>query len=205
MMLIRFPASLLAFVALLALASAGQAAEPTKIPIQFTTPGKGQFSLGVYDDSGTLIRSLSYAGEVDGGKQTLEWDGTTDLGLPARPGAYSARGVWFAEPLKASFKMKVGMSGDPPYVLDNGLGGWGGNLGSPMDVCSDGKRRRRRVRLRGIAQRDGRAVDGRNRPDRPPLLHLLPVGCAVRVRDGRHEHVPRARQHRGKEAGGGEV
>ena len=48
MMLIRFPASLLAFVALLALASVGQPAEPTKIPIRFATPGKGQFSLGVY-------------------------------------------------------------------------------------------------------------------------------------------------------------
>jgi len=120
--------------------AAGQAAEPTRIPIRFTTPGKGQLSLGVCDDSGMLIRSLTYASEVDGGKQTLEWDGTTDLGLPARPGTYAARGVWFAEPLKASFKMKVGVSGDPPYVLDNGLGGWGGNLGSPMDVCSDGKR-----------------------------------------------------------------
>jgi hypothetical protein len=127
-------------VALLALASAGRAAEPTKIPIRFTTPGKGQLSLGVYDDSGTLIRSLTYASEVGGGKQTLEWDGTTDLGLPARPGAYSTRGIWFAEPLKANFKIKVGISGDPPYVLDNGLGGWGGNLGSPMDVCSDGNR-----------------------------------------------------------------
>ena len=63
---------------------------------------------------------MSYAGEVDGGKQTLEWDGTTILGLPARPGAYAVRGIWFAEPLKASFKMKVGVSGDPPYVLDNG-------------------------------------------------------------------------------------
>jgi flagellar hook assembly protein FlgD len=102
--------------------AAGQAADPTKIPIRFTTPGKGQLSLGVYDDSGMLIRSLTYASGVDGGKQTLEWDGTTDLGLPAKPGTYAARGVWFAEPLKASFKMKVGVSGDPPYVLDNGLG-----------------------------------------------------------------------------------
>jgi hypothetical protein len=133
-------ARVLAIAALLALASAGPAAEPTKIPIRFSTPGKGQLSLGVYDNSGTLIRSLTYASEVDGGKQTLEWDGTTDLGLPARPGAYAARGIWFAEPLKAKFKMKVGVSGDPPYVLDNGLGGWGGNLGSPMGVCSDGKR-----------------------------------------------------------------
>ena len=56
MTLIRFRVSVLALVALLALVSAGQAAEPTKIPIRFTTPGKGQLSLGVYDDAGTLIR-----------------------------------------------------------------------------------------------------------------------------------------------------
>jgi len=56
MKIIRFPATVLAGIALLALMSAGQSAELMKIPIRFTTPGKGQLSLGVYNDSGTLIR-----------------------------------------------------------------------------------------------------------------------------------------------------
>jgi len=124
-------------ITLLALASAGQAAEPTKLPIRLTTPGKGRLSLGVYDDSGTLIRSLTYAGKVDGGKQTLEWDGTTDLGLPARPGTYAARGVWFERPPQVEYKMKVGLSGTPPYPTPDGLGGWGGNLGPPTSVAGN--------------------------------------------------------------------
>ena len=113
--------------------------EAPSLPVGFTSPGKGLLSLGVYNEAGTLVRSLTYAQEIDAGKQALAWDATTDLGLPAPPGRYSVRGAWFAQPPKVDFKMKVGLSGDPPYVLDNGLGGWGGNLGPPMDVCSNGK------------------------------------------------------------------
>ena len=135
----RFPGLIDVLAVVLASASLAYGAGPPSIPIEFTSPGKGFLSLGVYDDSGMLVRSVTHAGEVGGGMQKLAWDATTDLGLPAKPGRYGVRGVWFAEPLKADFRMKVGISGDPPYVLDNGLGGWGGNLGSPMDVCSNGK------------------------------------------------------------------
>jgi len=124
---------------MLLVAVQGLCGEPASMPVAFDSPGKGLLSLGVYDESGTLVRSLSYAKEVEAGKQALAWDVTTDLGLPAAPGSYSVRGVWFPGPPKIDFKMKVGVSGDPPYVLDNGLGGWGGNLGPPMDVCSNGK------------------------------------------------------------------
>ncbi|HUS59225.1 MAG TPA: FlgD immunoglobulin-like domain containing protein, partial [Planctomycetota bacterium] len=131
---------MLASIAVLgACVSSTFAAEPPRPAVRFDVPAKGHFSLGVYDDAGTLIRSLAYAQPTAGGTESLEWNATTDLGLPAQPGAYSVRGVWFAQPPAITAKMKVGLSGDPPYVLDNGLGGWGGNLGPPMDVCSDGK------------------------------------------------------------------
>ncbi len=68
----------------------------TNLTVAFNAPGKGLLSLGVYDSSGTLIRSLAFAKTVEAGPQSLSWDGTSDLGLPAAPGTYRAQGVWFS-------------------------------------------------------------------------------------------------------------
>jgi hypothetical protein len=121
----------------LALRAADQSVAGIK-PIALNVPARGHLSFGIYDGSGTLIRSLAYAKEVDGGPLTLTWDGTTDLGLPVAAGNYRAKGVFFSDGPKAKYVMKVGISGDPPWVQADGSGGWGGNLGSPMDVCSNG-------------------------------------------------------------------
>ena len=107
------------------------------VPLAF--PAAGLASVGVYDDQGEMIRALSYARPVTAGTQTLDWDGTTDLGLPAAPGTYHVHGVWFAAPPKINYVMKVGLSGNPPYLTDTDRGGWGGNLSTPMDICTNGK------------------------------------------------------------------
>ena len=101
-------------------------------------PGAGFLSLGAYDGQGTLVRSLCYARDVVAGPSDVSWDLTTDLGLPAAPGEYRVKGVWFPAPPKAQYRMKVGISGEPPYPLANGLGGWGANLGAPTGVASAG-------------------------------------------------------------------
>jgi FlgD Ig-like domain len=111
----------------------------TSKPISVQAPGQGFVSLGIYDDKGKLIRSLAYAKPVTPGTQTFAWDGTTDLGLPASPGSYHARGVWFPEQPKINYAMKIGISGNPPYVTNDDRGAWGGNLGAPQDVATNGK------------------------------------------------------------------
>jgi hypothetical protein len=109
------------------------------IPVKLTFPGAGFASVGVYNDQNQMIRALSYAKPVTGGDETFTWDGTTDLGLPAASGSYHVHGIFFPQPPKANYVMKVGLSGNPPYLTDTDRGGWGGNLGTSKDICSNGQ------------------------------------------------------------------
>src|SRR5688572_18694412 len=86
-----------------------------RLPVTFKAPGKGFASLALYDKSGVLVRSLLYAEPVEKGKRIVQWDGTTDLGLPAKPGAYTARGIFFSAPPSLRYVMTVGKSGNPAY------------------------------------------------------------------------------------------
>jgi len=109
------------------------------IPVKLTFRSAGFASIGVYSEQNELIRTLSYAKPVRGGDEAFTWDGTTDLGLPAAPGTYHVHGISFPQPPKANYVMKVGLSGNPPYLTDNDRGGWGANLGPPMDICTNGQ------------------------------------------------------------------
>ena len=110
-----------------------------RVPVSFTAPGKGFVSLALYDKSGVLVRSLMYAKPVEKGKQSIEWDGTTDMGKPAATGAYTAKGVFFTAAPSLKYEMIVGKSGNPPWRTADGKGDWGGNLGFPSSIVSNGK------------------------------------------------------------------
>jgi hypothetical protein len=112
---------------------------PGHIPVTFTTPGKGLASVALYDREGVLVRSLLYAAPVSSGRQTVDWDGTTDMGKPAAVGEYAVKGVFFTEPPQVKFVMEVGKSGNPPWRTRDGKGDWGGNLGAPASIVSSGK------------------------------------------------------------------
>ena len=116
-----------------------RAAPSLRLPISFAAPAKGFVSLALYDDEGVLTRSLLYAEPVEKGARTIEWDGTTDMGNPAAAGAYTARGVFFTEGPAVKFEMIVGKSGNPPWRTADGKGDWGGNLGYPSSIVSNGK------------------------------------------------------------------
>ncbi|MGB8353319.1 MAG: sugar-binding protein [Chthoniobacteraceae bacterium] len=113
-------------------------AEPPA-PLAFQSPDKGFVSMGVYNDRGELIRNLLNASPAEAGKQTVAWDGTTNLGLPAAPGDYHVRGVWFSEPPQIKYVMKVGLSGEPPYMTDDPNSGWGACHGPAAAICTNGK------------------------------------------------------------------
>lgn len=109
------------------------------LPVQLTFPGKGFASVAVYNAGNEMIRSLAYALPVKAGAQTFTWDGTTDLGLPAEPGKYHVHGVWFTEGPKIDYVMKVGLSGEPPYLTDDPNSGWGAVHGPAMAICANDK------------------------------------------------------------------
>ncbi len=113
--------------------------EMVNIPVTYTAPGKGFVSLALYNKEGVLVRSLLYAQPVEPGKQTVLWDGTTDMGLPAAEGNYTTKGVFFTESPSLQYVMTVGKSGNPPYRTPDGKGDWGGNLGGPASICSNSK------------------------------------------------------------------
>ena len=115
------------------------AASAMRLPISFSAPAKGFVSLALYDQEGVLTRSVLYAEPVEEGPRTVEWDGTSDLGKPAAAGTYTAKGVFFTEAPSVKFEMIVGKSGDPPWRTADGKGDWGGNLGFPSSIVSNGK------------------------------------------------------------------
>ena len=117
------------------------ATAPVAVPpaVSVQAPAKGFASLAVYNNQGEMIRGLLYAQPVAAGPQSISWDGTTQLGLPAAPGNYHIRGAWFPEQPKINYAMKVGISGNPPYYTDDDRGAWGGCLGTPQDICANSK------------------------------------------------------------------
>ncbi|HEX7902070.1 MAG TPA: hypothetical protein VF950_30195 [Planctomycetota bacterium] len=110
-----------------------------ELVVTYTSPGKGFLSLAVYDEQGTLVRTLLSAQAVEAGPGSTSWDATTDLGVPVKAGRYQARGVFFAEPPRTDWRCTVGKSGNPPYPTADGRGGWGGNLGYASGICANDK------------------------------------------------------------------
>jgi len=122
-----------------AVAAPESSAPGVKLAAALSFPGTGFASIGVYNDQGELIRNLLDAAPVEAGRQAISWDGTTNLGLPAAPGAYHIRGVWFSEGPKIKYVMKVGISGDPPYLTNDPASGWGACHGPASAICANSK------------------------------------------------------------------
>ena len=51
------------------------------------------------------------------------------------PGDYTWKGIYH-QPITQKFLFSPHNSGQPPYETDDGTGGWGGDHGSPQDVCA---------------------------------------------------------------------
>ena len=130
---LRLAATLLAAAALGAAESA-----PLRVPVSVPLPGKGLASVALYDRDGVLVRTLLSAAPVDSGRREIIWDGTDDLGRPVPVGSYTPKGVFFSEPPSLTWVMKVGKSGNPPWSTADGKGNWGGNLGFPASIASNG-------------------------------------------------------------------
>src|SRR5688572_2224473 len=111
---------------------------PLRIPVSCSVPGKVLTSLTLYDRSGVLVRTLFATTPVEAGRREVLWDGTDDLGRPVPAGAYAPKGIFFTSGPSLNWVMKVGKSGNPPWTTADGTGNWGGNLGFPTSITSNG-------------------------------------------------------------------
>jgi hypothetical protein len=59
-----------------------------ELKIDFELPDRDEVSVNIYNTSGTLIRSLVNSKPLDGGPQSVQWDGLDVTGEIAPPGAY---------------------------------------------------------------------------------------------------------------------
>lgn len=107
------------------------------VPVEYVAPGDGYVSLALFNGHNQLVRSLLYAKPVKAGKDSVNWDGTSDLGVPQPAGTYSTKAIFFKEKPKSEYVMTVGKSGTPPYRTPDGKGDWGGNLGGPAAICAN--------------------------------------------------------------------
>ena len=151
----------------------GMADEKTaelRIPVKFDAPAKGYVSLALVDKDGLHVRTLLSAAPVEKGEQTIAWDGTTDLGLPVAAGSYGVKAVFFTTPPSLDFVMKVGKSGTPPWPTADGKGSWGGNLGGPAGLCSNGKSI---VMVWSSARPAGEATESNRSGAAPPLRTVI--------------------------------
>jgi hypothetical protein len=118
-------------------AEAADTGSSVRLPITFTAPAPGFVSLALYDQDGVLVRTLLYAEPVEKGSRVVQWDGTTDLGLPAKAGTFTAEGIFFDQPPAIDYVMKVGKSGNPPHRTPDGTGDWGANLGHGTSIVAN--------------------------------------------------------------------
>ncbi len=111
------------------------------LPITVDVPGEGpkKISIGLWSAEGKLVRTLCGALPVQAGKVVVSWDGLDDFFQPVPAGTYEARGL-VHDGITTHFIASVNNSGQPPYQTSDGRGGWGGDYGPPVSVCSDTQR-----------------------------------------------------------------
>jgi sugar lactone lactonase YvrE len=111
------------------------------LPLKFTfeLPKEAVASITLIDAKGDRVRNLIAAQSRPGGKVVESWDGLDNVGRVLPAGEYTWKGLHH-EPLKTRYVLAVSNSGSPSYNTPDGKGAWGGDWGSPADICFAGDR-----------------------------------------------------------------
>ncbi len=100
----------------------------------YTLPEARHVSVGLFDATGNLVRTLLTDAPRPAGTTTEHWDGLNDFGdlLPA--GAYTAKMLTHTG-ITQDWVVSLHNSGTPPWVTADGTGSWGGDHGVPLDAA----------------------------------------------------------------------
>jgi len=115
-----------------------------ELPLEFEyeLPADGEATVQIMGEDGIVRRIIVAQEERPGGLNVERWDGmdnhalVPDHGDFIQPGEYRRMGTFNKENLRAQYRFSVHNSGDPPYMTDDGTGGWGGDHGTPQDVAA---------------------------------------------------------------------
>ena len=118
-----------AILGIIGMVSHRVAANDGRIDFQLDAPR--QVSLGIYDAKGTQVRTLLSGGNLEAGKQSVQWDGLDRNGIAVAPGEYAWR-LLASEGLKAEWVMGLGTSTAWPAYEE-----WVGNHDGPRAVALD--------------------------------------------------------------------
>jgi hypothetical protein len=110
---------------------------PTPLRFSYDVPADGEVSVQLWNDAGMAVRTLVASAPRKAGRDTVAWDGLDDAGKPMPAGTYTWKGLTHA-PLKTQFRLSVHNAGTPPYKMDDGTGGWGGDHGDPTCAAAVG-------------------------------------------------------------------
>ncbi len=105
----------------------------------YDLPAERHVSLGIFDATGNLVRTLVTNDTRPAGTVTERWDGLNDFGDPLPAGKYTYKALTHTG-IGQEFVLSVHNAGTPPWVTADGTGSWGGDHGVPLDVACAGDR-----------------------------------------------------------------
>lgn len=120
-----------AFLCLAMMSLMAHAQVPVTIPYTLNDPG--QVSIAVYDQQGTMVRTLLSGEQQDAGSHQVQWDGLDRYGKPMPVGSYDWR-LLVTPGLQAEY---IGMLGT--NAVPNSYDYWYGNHSGPTSVVTDGQ------------------------------------------------------------------
>ncbi|HEY3333321.1 MAG TPA: FlgD immunoglobulin-like domain containing protein [Capsulimonadaceae bacterium] len=103
----------------------------------YTMPAEGNVTVGIFDNSGRLLRWLTRSAHRRAGKVTEYWDGLDQYGQQIPAGIYTVKAITMP-PLGVEHKITVGNPGTPQWPTPEGTGDWIGDESSPQGCATDG-------------------------------------------------------------------
>lgn len=116
--------------------------KPLPLEFEYTLPNDGEATIQLVNAKGIVSRIVVAQQERLGGVNVERWDGMDNHGMvdghgdfvPA--GTYRVKGTYNPQRLRVAHRFSVHNSGTPPFMTDDGRGGWGGDHGTPQDVAA---------------------------------------------------------------------
>ncbi len=105
----------------------------------YKLPVESYVSIGIFNSNDNLVRTLLTAEKRPAGDNIERWNGLNDFGEVLPVGKYTAK-MLTHQGITQEWIVSLHNSGNPPWVIANGKGSWGGDHGVPLDVAAGGDR-----------------------------------------------------------------